>query len=99
MLIFSEPYEATNGTVVITVTRTGWRSGVEHPVGVYSVSSTGTQWLPAVDANRHALVGVCTGFVAALLGTIAVVRRPPWPNLTPEVMRAIAAAKAAESRD
>lgn len=35
MLHFSEPYETPNGTVVITVSRRGWRSGVEHPVGVY----------------------------------------------------------------
>ncbi|NMO04850.1 hypothetical protein HH308_26855 [Gordonia sp. TBRC 11910] len=94
MLHFSEPYEASNGTVIITVTRTGWRSGVEHPVGIYSITASDTRWLPALDSNRHALIGVCTGLIAATLATIAVARRPPWPSLTPEVMVALAQAKA-----
>lgn len=98
MVVFSEPSETSNGTVIITVTRTGWR-GVEHPVGVYAITASGTEWLPALDSNRHALIGVCTGFVAALLATVAVARRPPWPNLTPDVMRAIADAKRESRRD
>lgn len=92
MVSFNEPYETSNGTIIITVTRTGWR-GTVRPIGVYAISSTGTEWLPALDSSRHALIGVCTGFVAALLATFAVARRPPWPDLTPEVMRALAASK------
>ena len=38
-------------------------------------------WVPAVDGHLMALIGTSTGFVAALLGTLAVLRRPPWPHL------------------
>ncbi|SEF37858.1 hypothetical protein SAMN05421837_11635 [Amycolatopsis pretoriensis] len=40
------------------------------------------KWEPAVNANRVALLAVCTGLIAATLGTLAVLRRPPWPDLT-----------------
>jgi hypothetical protein len=88
-LVFSEPYEASNGTVIVTVS--GGRGG--SPVGVYTITADGTTWTPAVDAGRLALIGVCTGFVAALLGTVAVLRRPPWPELTERVMVALAEAR------
>lgn len=89
-MVFNEPYEATDGTVVITVSRTGWRAGVTHPVGVYTVRAAGTTWTPAVDTSRHALIGVCTGLLAAVIGVCAVLRRPPWPEMTAEVMVALA---------
>ena len=38
-------------------------------------------WVPAVDSTRIALVGALTGLVAATLATLAMVRRPPWPDL------------------
>jgi hypothetical protein len=38
-------------------------------------------WVPAVDTTRIALVGALTGLVSATLGTLAMVRRPPWPDL------------------
>jgi hypothetical protein len=90
VLIFNEPYEASDGTVVITVSRRGWRTGVTHPVGIYTVGAEGTIWTPAVDASRHALIGVCTGLLAAVIGVVAVLRRPPWPEMTAEVMVALA---------
>lgn len=55
-------------------------------------------WTPAVDASRVAMIGACTGFMAALLATVAVLRRPPWPDMTERVMRALAEARIAESR-
>lgn len=42
-------------------------------------------WHAAVDHERIALIGVATGFFAAVLGTIAVIRRPPWPDLRHEI--------------
>ena len=68
-------------------------------MGIYTVSAEGATWTPAVDASRHALIGVCTGFAAAVIGTIAVLRRPPWPEMTERVMTALAQARIAESRD
>ncbi|QDQ93069.1 hypothetical protein FND50_21505 [Rhodococcus sp. WB9] len=98
MLIFGEPYEANNGMVIITVSRTGWGHRAERPVGIYTVGAEGVTWTPAVDASWHALIGVCTGFAAAVIGTIAVLRRPPWPEMTERVMTALAQARIAESR-
>jgi len=98
LLVFGEPYEASNGTVIVTVSRKGWGSRPERPVGIYSVSAENTAWIPAVDTSRHALIGVCTGFAAAVISTIAVLRRPPWPEMTERVMTAIAEARIAESR-
>ena len=93
MLIFGEPYEASSGAVIITVSRQGWRTGVQHPVGIYTVTGDGTVWTPTVDTGRVALIGVCTGFVAATISTLAVLHRPPWPEMTERVMVALAAAR------
>lgn len=90
MLIFNEPYETGDGTVIITVTRTAWRDRVPHPVGIYTVRAEATTWTPAVDVSRHALIGVCTGLLAAVIGVCAVLRRPPWPEMTKDVMVALA---------
>ncbi|NLU82186.1 hypothetical protein [Rhodococcus sp. HNM0569] len=86
MPVFGEPYEVGDGTVIVTVTRTDWR-GRDHPLGLYVVGAQGATWKPAVDASLHGVIGVLTGFVAAALGTLAVLRRPPWPELTERVMR------------
>jgi len=37
---------------------------------------------PAVDTNRVALIGVLTGLLAAVIGSLAVLRQPPWPRIT-----------------
>lgn len=87
MLTFGEPYEASNGTVIVTVTRRG------RAVGIFTVTDQGTSWTPAVDNSRVRLIGVCTGFVAATLATLAVLRKPPWPEMTERVMLALAAAR------
>jgi hypothetical protein len=87
-MIFSEPFEASNGTVIVTVSNSGGRA-----VGIYTVTAQSVTWTPAVDGSRVALIAVCTGFVAALLGTAAVLRRPPWPDLTERAMAAISEAK------
>jgi ABC-type Fe3+ transport system permease subunit len=98
MLVFGEPYEADNGAVIVTVARTGWWRRAPRPVGLYTVAAHGTTWTPATDSSLHALIGVCTGFVAALLGAAAVLRRPPWPELTERAMVALAQRPGGDSR-
>jgi hypothetical protein len=90
MLIFSEPYQASDGTVVVTVSRTGWRNHSGHAIGIYTIHAGTTTWTPAIDASRHRLIGVCTGLLAAVIGVLAVLRRPPWPELTEQVMVSLA---------
>lgn len=87
MLVFGEPYEAGDGTVIVTVSRKG------RAVGIYTVRAEGTTWTPAVDSSRYMVIGVCTGFVAAVIGTLAILRRPPWPEMTERVMIALAEAR------
>ena len=52
-----------------------------RPVGVFVIKDGEATWVPAVDSTRIALVGALTGLVAATLATLAMVRRPPWPDL------------------
>jgi hypothetical protein len=40
-----------------------------------------------MDGTRIALMGVLVGLVSAILAGIAMVRRPPWPDLHGEVVR------------
>jgi hypothetical protein len=98
LLIFSEPYEANDGTVVVTVARTSWRDGTGHPVGVYTIHAGNVTWTPAVDVSRHRLIGASTGLLAAVIGVLAVLRKPPWPEMTENVMVALAQNRAAGER-
>ena len=70
--IFGDPHETPDGTTVIPVLR---------PVGVFAVREGRAKWEPAVDATRVALLGVGIGLVAATLTGLAMVHRPPWPDL------------------
>jgi uncharacterized spore protein YtfJ len=95
--VYSQPYETANGATIITVARVRGRvhpakresgdgSGDEiavraRPVGVFVIRGDDVKWEPAIDATRIALVGAVTGLVAATLATLAMVRRPPWPDL------------------
>jgi hypothetical protein len=55
---------------------------VTEPFGIFVVHGGRVSWVPAVDGNRIALIGVTTGLFAALIGTLAVLRQPPWPRIT-----------------
>lgn len=70
--IFGDPCETPDGTTVITVS---------EPPGVFAIRDGKAAWEPAVDATLIALIAVSTGLIAATLGTLAVLRRPPWPDL------------------
>lgn len=77
--VYSAPYQTADGATVITASRV--HGSAATPLGVFVVSGGRACWVPAVDANRIALLGVLTGLVAALFGSLAVLRRPPWPDL------------------
>ncbi len=70
--LFGEPHETPDGTTVITVS---------HPPGVFAIREGQARWEPAVDTTRVALLAVGTGLVAATIGALAVLHRPPWPDL------------------
>jgi hypothetical protein len=78
--VYGDPYRTAEGGTVITAAKV--RGGTSTPVGVFVVHGGSATWVPAVDSNRIALIGVITGLIAAVLGSLAVLRRPPWPDLS-----------------
>jgi hypothetical protein len=79
--IYGDPFQTADGATVITVAKIGHR-GTAAPVGVFVVHGGKARWVPAVDANRIALIGVITGLLSAVISLLAVLRRPPWPDLS-----------------
>jgi hypothetical protein len=78
--VYGEPYRTADGGTVVTVAKV--RAGTATPVGVFVIHGGKVRWVPAIDANRVALIGVITGLIAAVLASAAVLRRPPWPDLS-----------------
>jgi hypothetical protein len=78
--VYGEPYRTADGGTVITVAKV--RAGTATPVGMFVVHGGKVRWVPAIDANRIALIGVITGLIAAVLTCLAMLRRPPWPDLS-----------------
>jgi hypothetical protein len=74
-LSYGDPVVTDHGTL-IPVTRV--RGSAASAVGMFVVRENGTTFVPVVDADRIAKIGVTTGFVAATLGCLAVLRTPPW---------------------
>ena len=87
--VYSQPYETADGCTVIAVSKIKGKleaSGEEvvvraKPMGVFVIRGDQVKWQPAVDTTLIALVGACTGLVAATFATLAMVRRPPWPDI------------------
>ena len=92
--VYGQPYETVDGATIIPVAKVRGRlrpSNADEPdqevairarpVGVFVIKDGIPRWEPAVDATPIALIGVLTGFVAAAFATLAMVRRPPWPDL------------------
>ncbi|MGZ4510882.1 MAG: hypothetical protein ACXVX7_00440 [Mycobacterium sp.] len=71
--VYGQPYQTADGTTVIAVAK---------PLGVFVIRGGEASWVPAVDGNRLALIGVITGLLAAVIGSLAVLRQPPWPRMT-----------------
>jgi hypothetical protein len=77
---YGEPYRTADGGTVIPVAKV--RAGTETPMGLFVIYAGTARWVPAVDTNRIALIGIITGLLSAVIGTLAVLRRPPWPDLS-----------------
>ena len=78
--VYGEPYRTADGGTVITVAKV--RAGTATPMGLFVVHSGTARWVPAVDTDRIALIGVITGLISAVIASVALLRRPPWPDLS-----------------
>ena len=92
--VFGQPHETADGTTVIPVakvrgrTKSGADGGlrlIARPVGVFVIKDGKASWEPAVDVTRIAVLGVLVGLVGTAFSTLAMVRRPPWPDLRGEI--------------
>jgi hypothetical protein len=83
--VFGQPYETPDGATVIPVTKV--RGGRAKPAGVFVIKDGRPVWSPVVDGERIAMLGILVGLVSATLAGVAMVRRPPWPDLHGEVSR------------
>jgi hypothetical protein len=88
--VYGQPYETADGVTVVPVakvrgkTKAGGGADLHltaRPVGVFVIRDGEATWVPAVDATRIALMGELIGLVSAGLASLAMVRRPPWPDL------------------
>jgi hypothetical protein len=90
--VYGQPYETVDGVTILPVARVRGKTKPgtadadvrlsAKPVGVFVIKDGEATWVPAVDQTRIALFGELIGLVAATLATAAMVRRPPWPDLT-----------------
>ncbi|HZA10128.1 hypothetical protein [Mycobacterium sp.] len=82
--VYGQPQQTSDGSTVITVTKVRSRGGAVAaiPVGIFVIHDGKPTWTPAIDSGRVAWIGVLTGLVAAAFATGAMIRRPPWPDIT-----------------
>ena len=78
--VYGEPYRTADGGTVIPVAKV--RADTATPMGLFVIYGGTARWVPAVDTNRIALIGIITGLLSATIGTLAILRRPPWPDLS-----------------
>ena len=71
--VYGQPYQTPDGATVITVT---------SPKGVFVIKDGKPVWHGATNDTLLALIGVLTGLVAAAFATAAMIKRPPWPDIT-----------------
>jgi hypothetical protein len=76
--VFGQPYETADGATVIPVLR---------PPGVFVVKDGKSIFTPAVNGQRLAMMGILVGLISAALAGLAMVRRPPWPDLRGDISR------------
>lgn len=83
--VFGEPYQTPDGATIIPVSTVRGRPGdsrvTAKPVGIFVVKDGKSTWTPAFDHTRVTLLGEVIGLVATTLATLAMVRRPPWPDV------------------
>lgn len=80
-VVFGEPTTTPEGTTVITVARGGGFGRSARPLGVFVIHGGRARWEPVVDVTRIATLGEWIGLVTGVIATLAVLRRPPWPDL------------------
>jgi hypothetical protein len=82
--VYGQPQQTADGSTVITVAKVRNRGGSASasPVGVFVIHDGKPTWQAAVDEGRIALIGVLTGLIAAAFATAAMIRRPPWPDIS-----------------
>ncbi len=80
-MIFGEPIDRPDGSTVITVTGGAGLLRGQGPLGVVVVHDGHAEWTPVVDANRIAQLGEWIGLLTGVIAALAVLRRPPWPDL------------------
>jgi hypothetical protein len=95
--VFGQPYETADGATVIPVAKVRGRNKpgtadaafrlTAKPIGLFVIKDGEATWQPAVDVTRIALMGELIGLVSATLATLAMVRRPPWPDLRGDISR------------
>ncbi|OBF33560.1 hypothetical protein A5724_18455 [Mycobacterium sp. ACS1612] len=81
---FGEAYQTADGSTVIPVTR----GADSRPAGIYVIKDGNATWVPAADTGRIALMGILVGLVATALAGMAMIRRPPWPDLHGDISHA-----------
>ncbi|MEV6560599.1 hypothetical protein AB0M22_33115 [Nocardia sp. NPDC051756] len=93
--VFGEPYETADGSTVITVTRAGGGPFATTPLGIFVIHDGKVSWESAIDTTRVALFAEFIGLAAAVIATLAVFRRPPWPDLSANGLSAMRNLKSA----
>ena len=80
--VFGQPYQTADGTTIVPVAKV---SG--GPLGIFVIKDGKSKWKPAVDATRIAMMGILVGLISATLAGVAMIRRPPWPDLHGDISR------------
>jgi hypothetical protein len=78
--VYGDAYRTADGGMVIPVAKV--RAGTATPLGVFVMHDGEARWVPVMDSNRIALIGVITGLISAVIASVALLRRPPWPDLS-----------------
>lgn len=78
--VFGEPYERPDGTLVIPVVKVSGTREVAA-LGVFVIHDGTAKWEPAVDTNLRTLLAQLVWLVPATLVAVAMIRRPPWPDV------------------
>jgi hypothetical protein len=95
--VYGQPHETADGTTVIAAAKLRGRSapGADDsrirlsakPIGIFVIKDGKASFVPSADATRIASLGILVGLVAAALAGVAMVRRPPWPDLHGDISR------------
>jgi hypothetical protein len=78
LTVFGQQYQTPDGATVIPVSK---------PAGEFVIKDGRPVWSPALGGTRIAMMGILVGLVSATLAGIAMIRRPPWPDLHGEISR------------